>query len=256
MRLLVINPNTSQFVTDIVAAEARRAAGAGTEIVPVTGEAGAPIVGCRTEDVIAAGQVIELAARRHDEADAVLLAISFDSGVRAARELLPIPVVGMCEAAAHLACMLGGKFALLTFGDRAGAIYEEIIEGYGLASRFTGVFTLPILSPEELHDTSLVAGRVLEAVHDAADRGAESVVLAGAVFAGLPSHLRDRTPIPLVDGIAAGVRMAEALVALGTSPPARGSYRRPEGKDLANVGEGLTACYRTLQPLPPTEKGT
>ena len=246
MRLLVINPNTSEFVTEAVTREVERTLPPETKVLGVTGTKGAPIISCRAENTIAAAEVLELAAKHHGDFDAVLLAVSFDSGLRAAREMLPIPVVGMLEAAVHFSCLLGGRFSLLTFGDRAGPIYREIVESYGLASRLVGVSTLPMLTAEELADTSLVAERVLKAVEGACAEGAEALVLAGAVFAGLPRLIGTRSPIPLVDGIAAGALLAQALVSYGTIKPRAGSYRVPDGKDLKDLGDGLTAYYKML----------
>lgn len=127
LRLLLINPNTSQFVTDAVMAEAGKSCPADTELVGTTGESGAPIIGCRTEDALATNEVLELASRHYGGCDAIVLAVSFDSGLHAARELMPIPVVGMTEAAIHMACLVGGNFGVLTFGDRAGPIYSELL---------------------------------------------------------------------------------------------------------------------------------
>jgi len=126
LRILLINPNTSAFVTEACDAVARRHAAPGTEIVAVTASRGVPIIGCRTENAIAAAMTVELAAEHAEGCDAVVLAVSFDSGLAAVRELLAIPVVGMSEAAMLTACLLGGRFAYLTFGSRAVPLYEEL----------------------------------------------------------------------------------------------------------------------------------
>jgi allantoin racemase len=95
VKLLVVNGNTTDAITARIAAAARGAAGAGTEIVAVTAGFGARVVGTRAEDVIAAHAVLETAARHHAGCDAVVVAISSDAGLAAARELLPIPVIGI-----------------------------------------------------------------------------------------------------------------------------------------------------------------
>ena len=75
---------------------------------------------------------MELAARHASDCDAILLAVSFDSALAELRELLAIPVVGMTEAAMLTACMVGDRFALLSFGDRAMPLYERLAQNYGL----------------------------------------------------------------------------------------------------------------------------
>lgn len=87
MKILVINPNTSTFVTEAVAAAAQAMAAPGTEIVAVTGSYGASIVSGRSEDALAAAEVLRLAAENDKDCDAIILAISFDSGLRALREM-------------------------------------------------------------------------------------------------------------------------------------------------------------------------
>lgn len=246
MRVLLINPNTSQFVTDGVAAEAREVCSPGTEIEAVTGTIGAPIIGSRSEIAIGSHSALELAASHGRDADAMVLAVSFDCGLQAIREAFSTPVVGMLEAAALTACMVGGRFALLTFGDRAAPIYSEIIESYGLGSRFAGVHALPMLTPEQLRDTALVQSQVVNASSTLADQGADAVILGAAVFAGLPRKLEQAPPIPLIDGLAAAVRMAETLVDLGITKSTKGSYRLPGSKTLAGVGDDLAAHFDGL----------
>ena len=247
MRILLINPNTSEFVTAAVTAEAERSASDGTEIHSVTGTMGPPIISCRSENAIGTHTAIELAASNVADCDAVLLAVSFDSALIELRELLGVPVVGMTEAAMLTACMVGGRFALLSFGNRAMPIYEQLAYSYGLRERFVGAFALRQLTPDELRDPSVLAPLIKQEAAKAIEgAGAEAIVLAGAVFAGLAHSLRDEIPVPLLDGISCGVPMAEMLVRLSLAKPSAGSYRYPKAQELANVGPGLTKLYRSL----------
>lgn len=214
LRILLINPNTSNFVTEIVAEEARHACSAGVEIAAITGTVGAPIVSSRSDNAVAAAQVLKLAGANYHEYDAIVLAVSFDCGLIALRNLMPIPVVGMSEAAMHMACLVGETFGMLTFGDRSSAIYHELVQLYGLATRFNDIYTLPALTDEEMRDTMLVADKVQNVTEQAAASGVEAMVMAGAVFAGMPRQLGSRCPIPMIDGIAAAVRCAETLVSM------------------------------------------
>ena len=247
MRILLINPNTSEFVTDAVTAEAKRAASAGTEIRSVTGAMGPPIISCRSENAIGTHTAMELAADNVEGCDAIVLAVSFDSALAELRELLGVPVVGMTEAAMLTACMVGGRFALLSFGDRAMPLYEKLAYSYGLRERFAGAFALRQLTPNELRDPRvlipLIEGEAARAINTV---GAEAIVLAGAVFAGLAHELRDQIPVPVLDGISCGIPMAEMLVRLALAKPSAGSYRYPKRQDLAHVGPGLTQLYKSL----------
>ena len=247
MRILLINPNTSEFVTDAVSAEAKRAAAPGTEIRSVTGAMGPPIISCRSENAIGTHTALELAAEHVGGCDAIVLAVSFDSALAELRELLGIPVVGMTEAAMLTACMVGGRFALLSFGDRAMPLYEQLAHTYGLRERFAGAFALRQLTPDELRDPRVLIPLIKEEAARAIEElRAEAIVLAGAVFAGLAHELRDQVPVPVLDGISCGIPLVEMLVRLALAKPSAGSYRYPKRQDLANVGPGLTKLYKSL----------
>ena len=93
--------------------------------------------------------------------------MSYDTGLKALREMLGIPVVGMTEAALLTACMLGGPIGLVGFGKRVWPIYRELIEGYGLAARIAGKRVLEntaaariTLTDKELQLLEPIAGQV------------------------------------------------------------------------------------------------
>ena len=69
--------------------------------------------------------------------------------------------------------------------------------------------------------------------------GADVVILAGAPLAGLANTIRDRVPVPLVDGIQAAVTMAEGLVRLNPRKATQGTYRRPAAKDSKGLSPAL-----------------
>src|SRR5665213_2259030 len=98
MKLLLVNGNTTQAVTDLVRAEALLHARPGTDITAVTATFGVPIVSTELENAIAGHAVLDLLATHAPGHDAAVLAISFDTALIAARQLLDISVIGMTEA--------------------------------------------------------------------------------------------------------------------------------------------------------------
>jgi allantoin racemase len=147
VRILVLNANTSDIVTEKVAAAARASASPGTEIVAVTGTFGGRVIGTRAEHAIGEHSTIALVARHAPGCDAVVIGVSYDTGLRGARELLDIPVVGMTEAGLLTACMLGGSIGIVTFGRRVLPLYKELVASYGLASRIAGWRVLESTAP-------------------------------------------------------------------------------------------------------------
>ena len=206
MRILVLNANTTDFVTETAAAEARRVASPGTEIVPVTADFGAAIVATRAEHAVAEHAAVVLAARHAPGCDAVVIAVSYDTGLKALREMLPIPVVGMTEAALLTACMLGGPIGLISFGRRVWPIYRELIDGYGLAGRIAGSRVLENTAAYKPGDYTALDAELVAAAKDIIEKdGAESIVVLGAVMAGAARRIEDRVPVPVLDGMRAAV---------------------------------------------------
>lgn len=245
MRLLLINGNTTPFVTDAAAAEARLAASPGTEIVAVTGRSGAGIIGTRFENALAQREMIALAATHGLGMDAVLIAVSYDTALPALRELLAVPVVGMTEAALLTAHMAGGRIGLVSLGRRVQPVYRELVTAYGLDRRIAGWRTIESTKAFAPGDTAeldaLLAGACNELVEEEL---AEVIVLLGAVMAGVPRRLRARVPVPILEGIATGVGQAELLARLGLAKPRTGSYALPGPRELTGVEPEILALVR------------
>ncbi|HEX5080151.1 MAG TPA: aspartate/glutamate racemase family protein [Geminicoccaceae bacterium] len=248
MKILLINANTTAAVTERIAAEARRIAAPGTEVVPVTGTFGAPIIGTRAEMAVAEHTALDLFARHAKGADAVVIGVSFDVGLRALREIADVPVVGMTEAACHVACTLGGPFGIVTYGARSAGILREIVAGYGLASRLAGVYGLDATPADMLADPKALHAQIADAARGLVERkAAEAVILAGAVMAGLPPLLHAQVPCPLVEGVASGIGLAELLVRLAPAKARSGSFAAVGGRASSGLGPELTALLgRTI----------
>ncbi len=114
-KILVVNPNTTAAVTERFVAACRQTAGGDVIVDGVTGRFGAGIVTTQAEEIIAGHAALELLAENWAGYDAVIFAISFNTAVDAARELVPIPVVGITEAAIDAASFFG-PVGLVTFG--------------------------------------------------------------------------------------------------------------------------------------------
>jgi allantoin racemase len=242
VRILMLNPNTSQSVTDLIAAAARAAAAPGTEIVPVTAPRGVPYIATRAEAVLGGAVALEMMAELHGGVDAAVMAAFGDPALGGARELFPIPVVGLAEAGMLTACMLGARFAVVTFAQALEPWYRECVEWHGLERRCAGVRALGgafrSIGEVQREKEDLLVELALRAVEE--DR-ADVVLLAGAPLAGLAPHVADRVPVPVVDCVAASVKQAEALVALRPRKATRGTYRRPDPKESIGLAPALSA---------------
>jgi allantoin racemase len=230
-RLLLINPNISDSVTALIQAEAERSTAPGTTLEVLTAPFGVAYIETRCEALIGGYAALQLAAEHHHAADAVIVAAFGDPGLPALREALPLPVVGLTEAALASACLLGQRFSIVAISQRIRAWYRETVEACGLVSRLASIRGLD----EPLADIGSVQAdqgeRLVQlAERCVADDGADVIVLAGAPLAGLARRLKGRLPVPCVDGVSSAVRHAESLVALQPGAARAGSCAPPPVK--------------------------
>ena len=242
MRILLLNPNTTQAVTDLLLAAGQPAAAAGTELIPLTAARGVPYIATRAEAQIGGAVALEMLAEHHRGADGAIIAAFGDPGLMGARELFDIPIVGMAEAAMLTACMLGRRFAIVTFATALGPWYQECVELHGLTGRLAGIRMLDgafrSISDVQAEKEALLVDLANRAV---TEDGADVVILGGAPLAGLAEKVADRIPVPVVDQIVAAVKQIEALVTLKPRKATAGTFRRPGAKDTTGLPQALAA---------------
>ncbi len=241
-RLLVINPNISTSVTTLIEAEARRSASPGTQITAATAAFGVAYIETRFEAMLGAHAAAQVAAEQAAGHDAVIVAAFGDPGLAALREVLPMPVTGLTEAALMSACLLGQRFSIIAISSRIAAWYRETVHGYGLLGRLASIRSLDrplrdVAAIQQDHRDALVA----LAERAVAEDGADVIVLAGAPLAGLARQVHDRLPVPVVDGVSSAVRHAETLVALAPVKARAGSFAPPPVKPNAGLSPALQA---------------
>ena len=141
-----------------------------------------------------------------------------------------------------VACTLGRSFGIVSFSRSLEPWFAEIVAWHGLSGRCAAIRTLDegfrsIDEVQEEKEAMLVELTLRTVKENAAD----VVILAGAPLAGLANKIRDRVPVPLVDGIQAAVVMAEGLMRLNPRKATAGTYRRPAAKESRGLSPALTA---------------
>jgi allantoin racemase len=232
MRILVVNPNTTSAMTGKIARVARAAAAAGTEIIAVNPPDGpASIEGYYDEAFSVPGLLAEIAKGEALGVSAHVIACFDDTGLEAARSLASMPVIGIGEAAFHLASMLGHRFSVVTTLSRSIAAIETNLLKYGLASRCAKVRAceVPVLA---LDDPASNASAQISAEIERCKRedNAEVIVLGCAGMAELAAHLSEQHGLPVLDGVVSAVKLAEAFGALGLKTSKIMTYAAPRPK--------------------------
>ncbi len=244
MRLLLANPNTTQAVTDTIAAAARAVASPDTEIVAVTARFGARVIGSRAEMAVAEHASLDLMARHAPGCDAIIIGASTDSGLRAGREAFAVPVLGLTESALHIACLTGGRFATLTLSARSGHALREMIDGYGLAGRCAAarvIDTTPLALLERPDEVAALLAAVARRL--VVEDGADVVVLVGAVMAAMPARVQPHVDVPVIEGVSCAVALAEALVRLRLPKPRAGSYAQLPSRQTVGLDGPLSDLF-------------
>ena len=198
MHILLINPNISDSVSELIRGKALRSAAPGTELTVLTAPFGVAYIETHFEALIGTYAATQLVAEHGPQHDAVIIATFGDPGLAGIRELLPVPVLGMTESALASACLLGQRFSIIAISRRIQAWYREVMQANGLDGRLASIRSLDT----HLADIGRVQqdlGARLQALCERVvdEDGADVIVLAGAPLAGLA---RAERPVARVGG--------------------------------------------------------
>ena len=231
MRILVVNVNTTESITETIAQQARAVASPGTEIVGLTPYFGAESVEGNFESYLAAIAVMDRVMAYDQPFDAVIQAGYGEHGREGLQELLNVPVVDITEAAASTAMFLGHAYSVVTTLDRTVPLIEDRLKLAGLYQRCASVRAsgMAVLELEEDPLAAMVA-IVSQAELAIREDKAEVICLGCGGMAGLDEQIRQRTGVPVVDGVTAAVTIAESLVRLGLSTSKIRTYATPRPK--------------------------
>lgn len=240
MHLLVVNPNTTASMTRKIGAAARLVASPGTVVEAVNPAMGpVSIEGFYDEAFCLPGLITEVMAGAARGAEAAIVACFDDPGVDACRAAVSIPVLGICEAAMRIAGFLGQRFTIVTTQAVSLPAMEGLIRRYGMEGRGQArAAGVPVLALED--PASGAVARVRAEIRRAIEEdGAETILLGCAGMADLARALSAEMGLPVIDGVAAAVKLAEGLVGLGLATAKIGGYAPPATKAYAGMLAGF-----------------
>lgn len=232
MKILVINPNSTESMTRKIVEAAKNVASEGTTIIGATGStAPRSIEGHHDEAMAVPGLLARVAEAEKDGVDGVVVACFDDPGIGACREIATGPVLGICEAAVKAASMVSTSFTVVTTLPRAVPGIEHLIHRYGLSHQCRRVRSaeIPVLELEE--EGSGAREKVRDEIRRAiAEDHCEAVVLGCAGMADLTEWLSAETGVPVIDGVVTATKMIEALVGAGLKTSKINAYAVPNVK--------------------------
>jgi allantoin racemase len=218
-RLLFINPNTTQSMTDKVLLAARQAAAPSVHVDASTSLIGpASIQGPEDGDNAIPGLLDALRAGIEMQYDGYAIACFDDTGLDDCRALTDQPVVGIGQSAFHASMLLSNNFSVVTTLAVSIPVIEANLQRYGLSDMCKKVRAsdVPVLALEE--PGSSAEQQISEEISRAIDEDAcQSIVLGCAGMAPLAARLSAQHQIPVVDGVVAAAGILSALNALQRS---------------------------------------
>ncbi|WP_111413695.1 aspartate/glutamate racemase family protein [Billgrantia lactosivorans] len=232
MRLRIINPNTTVAMTRKIGEAAQRVAAAGTTVVATQPASGPVSIESHFDEAISAvGVMEEVLAGEKEATDAYVIACFGDPGLWGARELTRAPVIGIAEAGFHMASLVSTRFSVVTTLTRTAIIAEHLLEQYGFRHhcRRVRAAEIPVLDLEENGTAAL--GRIIDECHRARDEdGIGAIVLGCGGMADLTDTISREVGLPVIEGVTAAVKLAEALVGLGLGTSKHGDLAFPRPK--------------------------
>ena len=201
-KICIINPNTTKAMTQKIDLTAKKFASADTEIVSVEPNVGPEsIEGFYDEAFCIPGLVEEI--EKHRDADSYIIACFDDTGLEVIRSITEKPVIGIGEAAYHIATMVAGNFTVITTLSRSIRPLTHNLKKYGLFENCVKVTAIEV--------------PVLD--------------LGCAGMADLAKNLETKHKLPVIEGVSSAVVLAESLVNLKIKTSKVGSYALPRNKE-------------------------
>jgi allantoin racemase len=211
-RCLVLNPNTTAAVTEMVLAACRRAQ-PGVQWDGATARFGAPYIANEVSYAKAGHAVLDAYEAFYEGQDLVLLACFGDPGLLALRETSRVPVIGLAQSSFEAAARQG-RFAVVTGGHAWAPMLARFARAQGLDAKLTGIHTIDWTGAQIAADPEGARDALVAAAQHGLEEGAQCILLGGAALAGLAASLQPRVAVPVLDNVLlAAQAVADELVA-------------------------------------------
>ena len=230
MKLLLINPNTTDSMTRKMLQAASGVSSANTRVCAVSAEYGPESIEGYYDEAFSIPATLD-AVRAHPDADGIVIGCFDDTGVDAVRCVTRAPVIGICQAAMQFASVVSGSFTVVTTLERSVPAIEGLARRYGYGDlcrrvRASGMPVLALERPGREAEQRLRAAMLRALDED----GCEAIVLGCAGMADMARSFSEELEVPVIEGVTAAVKIVEGLAALGVGTSKRRGYAAPRAK--------------------------
>lgn len=242
---LIINPNTSVLMSTDIDQAAQKVFHFPWDYHVVNAPAGPESLESWRDYHLASVMILPL-LHEYTNVDGIVLACFGDPGLYMLKEISPVPVVGIAEAAMSLALLLGGRFGIIAGMRRAVQLMDSMVRTYGLEARYVGTLSVDmrVLNFEENREATL--SRLDGIGRQLVDRGADVVLLGCTGLTGFLDEIKNRIPAVIIDPVEAGCRFIKMIIEAGLTVSHNGIYSKPApqkmnrlerlfGKDMVDI---------------------
>jgi allantoin racemase len=246
MKILVINPNTSEEFNRKLNQTAKEYALSSTEVKIISPASGPKSIEGIYDEALSVQGTLEAFINHEKGFDGFIVACYSDPlAVYALREITTKPVLGIAEASIHLACLLGNKFSIVTTNERWGPLLHEAVRKYGVESRCASVRTtgLRVLDLESEGEGVVEKAIEHEALAAVKQDGAEVICLGCAGMTGFDKVLERKIGVPVLDGFVCALKLLELFEQYGLRHSKILTYSAPLSKELTGFSLQFSGAY-------------
>lgn len=210
MKILIINPNSSLEMTDVIQKSAENFVQGEYEVITLPTECAPEFIDTYRDQALTALGMIEIVKKYENEVDAFILACHCDPNLDLLKEITSKPVVGIGEASMKIASMLGHKFSVISTSQHSVPNKQALIRKYHLEGCLASVR----YPREEFEGCNCDEEKIyLETAKDAIkEDSAEVIVLGCAGLAGLDKKIQNEVKVPVLDSVICALIIASGLV--------------------------------------------
>lgn len=232
MKLLIINPNTSEAMTEDIRRTILMVKNKEIDIEVIHSDFGAESLESFYDYTLASFGMIRCLKKHVKDYDGILIACFGDPGLYAIEEISDCPVVGIAEASMGIANLLGAKFSILAASEKASPMMDYLVVGYGMQARSAGTvaINMSVLDVEQNKEEAIE--KLVNAGRIAKNRGAEVLILGCAGMTGISESVEKRLGIRVLDPVFIGYSVLEMLVTKNISVGKSGLLSTPKPKEV------------------------
>lgn len=178
----------------------------------------------------------------------VYVACSYEPGVKEAREVVDIPVVGATVPTVHLACQLGHRFSFFTNTELAVTNTWDILRRNGIDSNCVSIESVGLWLEDIVRNPEENRQRIISIAKKVVEKGTEVIILGCTIVAAYFTDIVERKDLPqelrkitFLDSNVCAFKTLELLVDLqrkkGISVSRKAFYAKPQElkmKDFIN----------------------